>query len=192
MSDGESLWPAEDEPAHAYVVKGNGHAAAGKLRSKQQCSVDHAGAVSLADFYAYMPMHNYIYVPTRETWPAASVNGRIPPVPLVDAASEPVFNEEDKPVKQKASTWLDKNKPVKQMTWGAWAAHADPEPANTWAVGSIIRASPASTSIGQRSASRATQQRPPAGSMMSIWCTPRKPSTSSAGLLIGCSILGKN
>jgi len=41
-----------------------------------------------------------------------------------------VFNEEDKPVKQRASTWLDKNKPVKQMTWGAWAAHADSEPVN--------------------------------------------------------------
>ena len=30
--------------------------------------------VRLDDFYAYMPMHSYIYAPTRELWPASSVN----------------------------------------------------------------------------------------------------------------------
>lgn len=33
--------------------------------------------VSLEDFFAYMPMHNYIFEPSRELWPAASVNARI-------------------------------------------------------------------------------------------------------------------
>jgi hypothetical protein len=41
-------------------------------------------AVVLADFIAYMPMHKYIFRPTGELWPGASVNGRIPPVPLFD------------------------------------------------------------------------------------------------------------
>src|SRR5262249_32027467 len=49
--------------------------------------------VSLEDFYAYMPQHNYIYVPSREPWPAASVNARIPPVPILDANRQPMLDE---------------------------------------------------------------------------------------------------
>jgi hypothetical protein len=41
--------------------------------------------VSLDDFWAYMPMHNYIYAPTRTAWPGSSVNSRIAPVLLTDA-----------------------------------------------------------------------------------------------------------
>ena len=33
--------------------------------------------VLLDDFNAYMPMHSYIFAPSREMWPAASVNARI-------------------------------------------------------------------------------------------------------------------
>ena len=62
--------------------------------------------VSLQDFLAYMPKHSYVFTPTRELWPAASVNARIPPVPGGD----------DKPP-LKASTWLDNNAAVEQMTW---------------------------------------------------------------------------
>jgi hypothetical protein len=64
------------------------------------------GGVSINDFYAYMPVHNYIFTPSREPWPAASVNARIPPVGV---------DKDGKPVK--ASTWLDQNRPVEQMTW---------------------------------------------------------------------------
>jgi Family of unknown function (DUF5906) len=65
---------------------------------------DPGAGVTLADFYAYMPMHSYIFAPTREMWPAASVNSRIPPVKVgVDEI--------------KASTWLDQNSAVEQMTW---------------------------------------------------------------------------
>jgi Family of unknown function (DUF5906) len=73
--------------------------------------------VSLEDFHAYMPMHAYIFVPSRQLWPAGSVNARVPPVQLRDAAGNPVFDQEGKPARQKASAWLDKNKPVEQMTW---------------------------------------------------------------------------
>jgi RepB DNA-primase from phage plasmid/Family of unknown function (DUF5906) len=66
--------------------------------------------VSLEDFYAYMPMHNYIFVPTRETWPASSINARFGTVVVgVDSDGEEI--------KIKASTWLDQNRPVDQMTW---------------------------------------------------------------------------
>jgi hypothetical protein len=58
------------------------------------------GAVSLNDFWAYMPMHSYIFAPTRDMWPGSSVNARIPPIG-----------------KTPATAWLDQNKPVEQMTW---------------------------------------------------------------------------
>ena len=30
-------------------------------------------AVALEDFFAYLPQHTYIFTPTREMWPASSV-----------------------------------------------------------------------------------------------------------------------
>jgi hypothetical protein len=60
--------------------------------------------ITLGDFYAYMPMHTYIFVPSREMWPASSVNARIPPI-----------KEGEKPIK--ANQWLDSNRAVTQMTW---------------------------------------------------------------------------
>jgi hypothetical protein len=59
------------------------------------------GRVSLTDFYAYMPMHSYIYWPSGELWPASSVNARV--------------LSPEKGVK--ASLWLDQNRPIEQMTW---------------------------------------------------------------------------
>jgi hypothetical protein len=66
--------------------------------------------VTLSDFYAYMPMHSYIYTPSREMWPAASINARVPPVRVG-------IDEEGEPIEIKASAWLDQNEPVEQMTW---------------------------------------------------------------------------
>jgi hypothetical protein len=60
--------------------------------------------VSVDDFWAYMPMHNYIFVPTGATWPGSSVNARIP---LMEWGGGMI----------KPADWLDKNKPVEQMTW---------------------------------------------------------------------------
>ncbi len=61
--------------------------------------------VSLDDFFAYMPMHNYVFVPTRETWPAASVNARVPSVVGADGTA------------MAPAKWLDENRRVDQMTW---------------------------------------------------------------------------
>ena len=66
---------------------------------------DDEGGVQLDDFYAYMPQHAYIFAPSREMWPAVSVNAKIPPVPAPDGT----------PVR--ASQWLDNNRGVTQMTW---------------------------------------------------------------------------
>jgi hypothetical protein len=68
-------------------------------------AAEEAAGVTLTDFHAYMPMHNYIFVPTRALWPTISVNARIAPIKVGD----------DDAIK--ASTWLDQNRPVEQMTW---------------------------------------------------------------------------
>jgi Bifunctional DNA primase/polymerase, N-terminal len=73
--------------------------------------------ISLNDFHAYMPMHSYVYEPTREMWPVASVNARIPPVAVVDASGHPAPDRNGKQIIVPANLWLDQNKPVEQMTW---------------------------------------------------------------------------
>jgi hypothetical protein len=61
--------------------------------------------VSLEDFYAYLPMHAYVFTPSGAMWPASSVNAKIPAIPVSDKKSI------------KASTWLDQNRSVETMTW---------------------------------------------------------------------------
>jgi hypothetical protein len=70
------------------------------MRGLDPLSVECRDILSAKNFYGYMPMHNYIYAPTRETWPASSVNARIPPIG-----------------KMSASEWIDKNQPVEQLSW---------------------------------------------------------------------------
>ncbi len=60
--------------------------------------------IAADDFWAYLPMHQYIYVPTRELWPAPSVN-----------ACVKVKDENGQALP--ANTWLDANRSVEQMTW---------------------------------------------------------------------------
>ena len=78
---------------------------------------DGGEGVNLTDFVAYMPQHKYIYIPTREMWPGASVNARIPPSPLLDADGQPLLDEDGNQKYISASAWLDRNSPVEQMTW---------------------------------------------------------------------------
>jgi hypothetical protein len=92
----------------------NGHAPP----DDEQIEIDpSAEAISLDDFYAFMPAHNYLYVPTRSAWPAASVNARIPPIKLTDPAGAPVLDDNGKQVILSAAGWLDRHRPVEQMTW---------------------------------------------------------------------------
>jgi hypothetical protein len=74
-------------------------------------------AISVDDFHAYLPTHSYIYRPTRELWPAASVNAKIAPIALTDAQGEPVLDDKGKPKSTPAAAWLDANRSVEQMTW---------------------------------------------------------------------------
>jgi Family of unknown function (DUF5906)/CHC2 zinc finger len=73
--------------------------------------------ISLDDFYSFMPTHSYIFMPSRELWPGSSVNARMPPVPVVDAHGRPLPNKNGEQKLIPATTWLDKNHPIEQMTW---------------------------------------------------------------------------
>ena len=65
--------------------------------------------LSVEDFYCYMPQQNsFIFIPTREIWPASSVNARISSIVVMDGGAQ---------VEMKASAWLAKYRPIEQMTW---------------------------------------------------------------------------
>jgi hypothetical protein len=97
-----------------------------------------AQTVTLDDFRAYAPTHQYIYTPTRELWTASSVDSRL---------TAPVG-------RMKASTWLDRNRSVEQMTWapglpmlipdkvvadGGWSDHAGVTVFNLYKPPTIVR-----------------------------------------------------
>lgn len=74
--------------------------------------------ITVRDFIAYMPMHQYVFIPTRELWPAVSVNGLLPNVPRVNRIGMPVLNKKTGAQRtEKAADWLDKNRAAHQMTW---------------------------------------------------------------------------
>lgn len=100
----QRLFPATPEPPPFEEIPLAAYDDAAGVNGKPQ-EAEEERPVTTGDFWAYMPAHAYIYVPTRELWPAASINSRIPPI---DVGAE-------KPVKP--SNWLDQNRPVEQMTW---------------------------------------------------------------------------
>lgn len=72
--------------------------------------------VNLTDFYAYMPNGAYIFAPSRELWPAKSVNSRVPPQKALDRKGN-VIKRDGEIVYIAASSWLSKERAVEQMTW---------------------------------------------------------------------------
>jgi hypothetical protein len=76
-------------------------------------------AISLEDFVAHLPgaTVTYVYLPTMEQWSAKAVKTQLPPIVKLNANGQPVLDEKGEPVMIAASTWLDINRPVQQMTW---------------------------------------------------------------------------
>src|SRR5665213_1160631 len=66
--------------------------------------VPQVDSVSVSDFVAYMPGRSYVFTPTGEFWPGASVNARI--APIADGAETIA-----------PSKWLETNSRVEQATW---------------------------------------------------------------------------
>jgi Family of unknown function (DUF5906)/Toprim-like len=76
----------------------------GEKPNTQPTAGDDEGGVQLEDFRAYLPAHSYIYIPSRDLWPAASIDRKLPPIKVDDKL-------------MRASQWLDINRSVVQMTW---------------------------------------------------------------------------
>lgn len=56
--------------------------------------------VTVNDFYAYLPTHRFLFVPTRQLWPSASINVALGRINNTNAAA-----------------WLDANRPIHQISW---------------------------------------------------------------------------
>ena len=61
--------------------------------------------VALEDFYAYMPTHEYIFIPTREMWPAVSVNSRLFPIPVLEKDGTPALDAKGNPPRPACQCW---------------------------------------------------------------------------------------
>ena len=96
---------------------GPGRTTSSVVATKARATHEKHGGVSLEDFYGYMPLHNYIFIPSRDLWPASSVNAIIGPLPVLDATGKSVLDKNGKPKMIKPSTWLDKNRRIEMMTW---------------------------------------------------------------------------
>jgi hypothetical protein len=85
-------------------------------QGKKGVTIGSDEGVNLTDFYAYMPMGKFMFSPSRELWPASSVNSRVPAQKLLDKRGEPV-KRDGEIVYIAASQWLAKERAVEQMTW---------------------------------------------------------------------------
>ena len=73
--------------------------------------------LSFDDLYSYAPSRRCIYRPCKTMWPTASVDERLPPMPLLDASGNPVKNTKGKMVMVKATVRLAKDRSIESLTW---------------------------------------------------------------------------
>jgi uncharacterized protein DUF5906 len=100
VNDFEDDFEEMADPATAALTTGSGSA-----------------ALTLDDLCAFAPSRSCIYLPCKAPWPNASVDERLPPMPLLDASGNPVLNAKGKVVMLAASEWLAKNRSAEAMTW---------------------------------------------------------------------------
>jgi hypothetical protein len=72
--------------------------------------------VTVEDFVAYLPAHNYIFIPCRETWIRSGVDARVPSLPVLKKNGQPKISN-GRPMMIKATRWIDQNRPIDQLTW---------------------------------------------------------------------------
>jgi Bifunctional DNA primase/polymerase, N-terminal/Family of unknown function (DUF5906) len=70
-------------------------------------------------FLAYLPLNQFIYLPTRALWPATTINTTLAPVEIgtKEVKKRDSDEVEEVPVTIPASKWLNRNKGVACMTW---------------------------------------------------------------------------
>jgi hypothetical protein len=112
VSDERAIFSAAGEPLPDSAYAGEPAATA-------------EAAITVDDFYAYLPMHQYIFAPTREMWPGASVNAKCE-TPR-DEHGQPVTKLAPRkgkggvttfePVPVLPAEYLDEHRAAVQMTW---------------------------------------------------------------------------
>jgi hypothetical protein len=74
--------------------------------------------IRLEDFIAYLPTHNFIFMPCREPWVPRSINAILPKMPVLDQNGQPLRDPATgRLISISATTWLSRNRRVVQMTW---------------------------------------------------------------------------
>ncbi|MHC2367443.1 hypothetical protein ACVIQT_002091 [Bradyrhizobium diazoefficiens] len=73
--------------------------------------IDHpTKGASVDDFYAFLPAHKYLYIPTRALWPPSTIDSIIPPIRIGT-------DDSGNAASVRASKWLDNHRKVDAMTW---------------------------------------------------------------------------
>ena len=117
QGDQDAQSNGQDAPPRADKGKNKNGSVSGSSGGIGSSDGSGSYGVAIDDFYAYMPGHSYIFVPTREMWPASSVNSRLPAVPVLKKDGTPAVDKDGKPKHVRPSVWLDTHRPVEQMTW---------------------------------------------------------------------------
>ena len=119
-----AVWVPGDEAIHFPASLAPGAAIDGLGDVLREAGVeplaeDKPKGAALEDFHAFLPLHQYVFMPTRELWPASSVDDILPRIQLFDANGAAVMKgpKKDKPVWLKPSQWLGQYRPLEQMTW---------------------------------------------------------------------------
>jgi len=145
------------------------------MTEPSEVDADPTAGVSLDDFYAYMPMHNFIYVPTRTTWPAASVNARIRPIAIT--------GEDGKRLMLPPSAWLDRKRPIEQMIWAPGLPVTVRNKLLLATADGFEREGVTCFNLYHppTRSRREIRRKQPSGSTILGMCTPMTPTTSSIG-----------
>lgn len=120
------LWPDQVElllrahphgVAEKFLTRGDLRQEVRRLYDKW-CRSAGPGKPKITDFVAFLPARKFIFEPTRDLWPAPSVDSQISPVNI---------GTQDEPKKIKASRWIEQNRHVEQMTWAPGADKIIPD-----------------------------------------------------------------
>lgn len=102
------------------------------------------------DFYAFLPEHKYIFIPTGSMWPAESVGKTVKPVVVG-------YDDDGEEITQSPGHWLDTHRPVHQRTWipgveqliegrifheGGWMERADLRVFNLYTPPTVVHGDP--------------------------------------------------